>query len=98
MIYYIFHRNVTESIQNKDRQSLFGGINPNFTTPILIYNSSFNPFKESTTVVNDIMMAYAHHNFGYDKSIDHPVKKILFWNEAYGSKDYGNSIILSFPS
>lgn len=57
------------------------------------HKSFLNPFRseKSTLHVNDIMTAYSYSNFGLDTSKKRPIKTILFWNEAYGSKDYGNT-------
>ena len=55
----------------------------------------FNPFKNSRpSNVNDVLMAYTYNSFGLDKLKESPIKTILFWNEAYGSKDYGNISII----
>jgi hypothetical protein len=58
-------------------------------------SSHFNPFKNlPTSNMNEIMMAYTYNNFGLDDLKERPMKTILFWNEAYGSKDYGNIKII----
>lgn len=66
-----------------------------FSTNLFENKSLFNPFrsKESTPDVNDIMTAYSYSNFGLynNTSRERPIKTILFWNEAYGSKDYGSN-------
>ncbi len=50
----------------------------------------FNPFQNSPkSNLNDVMMAYTYNSFGLDELKERPIKTILFWNEAYGSKDYG---------
>ncbi|XP_057371281.1 alpha-(1,3)-fucosyltransferase C-like [Daphnia carinata] len=57
--------------------------------PIHNESSQFNPFNGSVVSnTNDVMMAYSHNSFGLEL-MERPVKSILFWNEAYGSKDYG---------
>ena len=50
-------------------------------------HSQLNPFRETATNINQIMMAYSNNNFNIPPK--RRLKKILFWNEAYGSKDYG---------
>ena len=62
------------------------------TIPPTYDESHFNPFTNSTlsSNVNEVMMAYTYSSFGLNEVEDRPIKKILFWNEAYGSKDYGN--------
>lgn len=57
-------------------------------TPPIRYNPQFNPFVQSSTYVDDIMMAYSYNNFGVNPK-NRTIKYILFWNNAYGSKDYG---------
>ena len=48
-----------------------------------------NPFNEVAEYnINYIMNAYAFNDFGIGCQ-NLTVKRILFWNEAYGSKDYG---------
>lgn len=55
-----------------------------------VKSSQFNPFNDFlVSSINDVMMAYNHHAFNLEL-MELPVKTILFWNEAYGSKDYGN--------
>lgn len=59
--------------------------------PSVDYNwTYFNPFVQPKGSVNDIMMAYSRSGFGVKSS--RTLKRILFWNEAYGSKDYGKLI------
>ena len=48
----------------------------------------FNPFVSVADSGDQIMKAYTHNDFGL-KNHQLPVKRILFWNDAYGSKDYG---------
>lgn len=64
------------------------------TNSASIYSSTFNPFveKKKKMSVNDIMTAYSHNDFSDRKTRNRAVKRILFWNEAYGSKDYGNKL------
>ncbi len=61
------------------------------TTPPPYDESRFNPFKDSASHVDEVMTAYTYSSFGLGELKDRPIKKILFWNEAYGSKDYGNN-------
>ena len=49
--------------------------------------SSFNPFKTRRKNLNDIMVTYSRNDFEVIEPTK--IKRILFWNEAYGSKDYG---------
>lgn len=64
------------------------------TNSASIYSSTFNPFVENKKKmsVNDIMTAYSQNDFSDTKTRNRSVKRILFWNEAYGSKDYGNKL------
>ena len=47
----------------------------------------FNPFRQEKYKTNEIMTTYSSSN--YNLNTKRPLKTILFWNDAYGSKDYG---------
>lgn len=48
----------------------------------------FNPFESRTEATYKIMDAYSSNNLELNDS-QPPLKRILFWNDAYGSRDYG---------
>lgn len=60
-------------------------------TRILSNFVPINPFKTPSKSIHDIMLAYSFNDFDASPA---SVKHILFWNEAYGSKDYGEFTVL----
>lgn len=98
LVFFIYNHSKSSSscsILLEKEQSRFANRtrkNLNVSRISLEYKSLFNPLRESAPSVNDVMMAYAHGYSGLpDTTNKLPIKKILFWNEAYGSKDYGNN-------
>lgn len=49
-------------------------------------NVACNPFLGECRNFSEVMSRYESHDFGARET---ELKRILFWNEAYGSKDYG---------
>ena len=77
---------------NFNQSTIISQQNTDVTTTLnqTIENSSFvkfNPFPELEFQTNKIMCKYSFNYFS--PSIKRPLKRILFWNDAYGSKDYG---------
>ena len=95
--YVIIIETQTTELSNSDKISSEKEMFSDSTKSVRSQNETthFNPFKNSRpSNVNDVLMAYTYNSFGLDKLKERPIKTILFWNEAYGSKDYGNISII----
>jgi hypothetical protein len=95
--YVIIIETQTTELSNSDKISSEKEMLSDSTKSVMSQTETthFNPFTNSSlSNVNDVLMAYTYNSFGLDKLKERSIKTILFWNEAYGSKDYGNIRII----